>query len=133
MSQDPRTAVARRNEMLALLGSTLDGGFLKIYNGAKPANADTAITTQSLLATLGFGSPAFGTPSGGSVAANPISPGTIATTGTASWFRMFESDGVTVVGDGTVDTTGADMNVNSNEFRIGAQAACTSFVLSMPT
>lgn len=133
MAMDPRTAVARRNEMLDTLRVTLNSGLLKLYSGAKPANADTAITTQVLLATLTFAATAFAAATGGTSTANAITPGTIVATGTASWFRMFEADGTTVVGDGTIDLSGADMNMNSVELRTGAQAACTSFVLSMPT
>ena len=60
------------NAFLALLNN----GFLEIYGGTQPANADTAITTQPLLATLGFSATAFASSSGASANANTISSAT---------------------------------------------------------
>ncbi len=37
----------------------LDGGLLRIYAGTIPATADTPLTTQTVLATIAFASPAF--------------------------------------------------------------------------
>jgi hypothetical protein len=114
-------------------------GKLEIYAGAQPTDANTAITTQTLLSTLTFGSTAFGTPvasgSAGSkvvtATANTIASDTsAANTGTAAWFRCFKSDGTTVVMDGSVDTSGADLNLNTTSIVAGATVSCTSFTIT---
>ena len=49
-----------------------NGGTINIYDGAQPATADTAVTTQTLLATCTFGTPAFGAAAAGVATANAI-------------------------------------------------------------
>jgi hypothetical protein len=34
------------------LAPLLNSGFIEIYDGTQPANADTAVSTQNLIATL---------------------------------------------------------------------------------
>jgi hypothetical protein len=120
---------AAANAEANALAALLNGGFLKIYDGAKPADANTAITTQNLLSTLSFGNPAFAASVAGVITANAIaSDANAAATGTASWFRCYESDGVTVVMDGSVGTSGADLNLNSVAIQIHAQVSVSSFV-----
>ena len=51
-----RIAAATRNAMLDQLRTLLDagaaGGTIKIYTGTQPANADTALSGNTLLGTL---------------------------------------------------------------------------------
>lgn len=69
---------AAANAMIAAQAALYDGGSesatLSFYEGAVPATADTAITTQTLLCTLTMGSPAFGLATAGAVEANAIVP-----------------------------------------------------------
>lgn len=82
----------------------LNNGFLDIYDGTQPANANTAVTSQTKLARLSFGATAFGAASNGVATANAITSDSDAdATGTASWFRACTSGG-TAVYDGTVGT-----------------------------
>lgn len=121
------------NAEAAALGALLDNGYLRIYDGAQPANADEAVTTQTLLAELRFGSPAFGAPSNGAVAANAITSDSSANaSGTAAWYRCLSSDGTTVVLDGTVGTSGANLNLNSVGISAGAQVDVTAFTYTVP-
>jgi hypothetical protein len=120
---------AAANAEANALAALLNGGFLKIYDGAKPADANTAITTQNLLSTLSFANPAFAASVAGVITANAIaSDANAAATGTASWFRCYESDGVTVVMDGSVGTSAADLILNSVAIQIHAQVSVSSFV-----
>jgi hypothetical protein len=113
------------------LGALFDGGVLKIYNGTQPATADTAITTQTLLATLSLDTPAFGAAVNGILTANTITADPdAAAAGTASWFRAFESDGTTKILDGSVGTSSADLIMNSTSIQQHAQVSVTSFVLT---
>lgn len=101
-------------------------GYLRIYSGTKPANADAAIT-GTLLAELTFGATAFAGASNGVATANAIGADTAAdATGTATHFRAWKSNGTSPVFDGTVGTSGADLNLNSVAIQSGAQVSVTS-------
>jgi hypothetical protein len=106
----------------------LNSGKLRIYSGTQPATADTAITTQTLLAELTFNTTAFGAASNGVATANAITADSSAdNTGTATWFRALKSDGTTAVLDGSVGTSSADLILNSVSISAGAQVSVTSF------
>ena len=125
-------SVAVRNEGLNARTARCNNGTIKIYAGTKPANADTAITTQTLLVTLNFAATAFGAASGGVATANAITGNKAVAAGTASWARIYQSDGTTVVGDITVDTAAADMLVDTTQFVVNATITCDSLTLSEP-
>ena len=111
----------------------LNSGYLRIYDGAQPANADAAIGAQVLLAELRFGATAFAAASGGVAAANTITSDSSANaSGTATWYRTLKSDGTTVVSDGSVGTSGANLNLNSVAITAGAAVDCTAFVFTQP-
>jgi hypothetical protein len=120
-------------EANALVGSFTNGALLEIYNGSQPATPETAISGQTLLATVTLASPAFGSASNGVITANSISDVTITTSGTAAWFRLFKSDGVTVIMDGSVGTSGCDLNLNSTALSSGATLSTTSFTFTVPS
>jgi hypothetical protein len=128
---NPQLSDAAANAEAAAVCTLLNSGFLNIYSGSQPANANTAVTSQVLLATLTFGSPAFGNPSGGVATANAITPDTsAAATGTATWFRCTKSDGTTVVFDGSVGTSGCDLNINTTAIQANAEVDCSSFTFT---
>jgi len=79
-----------------------------IYQGTQPANANTAITDQTVLVQMTIGG-AFGTDSNGTLTITTPITGTAVTSGTASFFRITKSNGATVVMDGSVGTTDADL------------------------
>jgi predicted amidohydrolase YtcJ len=111
----------------------LNSGYLRIYDGTQPTNADTAIGAQVLLAELRFGATAFAAASAGVAAANAITSDSSANaTGTATWYRTLKSDGTTVVSDGSVGTSGANLNLNSVAITAGAAVDCTAFVFTQP-
>ena len=123
MSNNPLWYDAAVNAITALLNS----GTIKIYTGSQPAE-DGSIT-GTLLATLTFGSTAFGASSGGTATANTITSGTAGNTGTAGYFALEESGG-TVVATGTCGTSGADLNLNSTSISSGATVSCSSFTIT---
>lgn len=110
----------------------LNNGFLDIYDGSQPANADTAVGAQVKLARLTFGATAFGASVNGVITANAITAGTILATSTATWCRLWKSDGTTAVMDGTVGTAGTNVVVGSAAFQSGAQATITSATFTTP-
>lgn len=109
------------------LASLLNGGFIEFYTGTQPANANTALSGNTLLATLTFGNPAFGAAAAGVITANAIASGTAAATGTATFARLYKSDGTTVVMDVTVGTSGAGINLNTTSIVTGGLVSVTSF------
>lgn len=116
-------AEAAANAVTALCNS----GTITIWSGAQPTNANTAVGAQVKLVTLTFGATAFGAAGAGGIAtANAITAGTAVATNTAAWFRVFQSNGTTVVFDGSVGTAGCDMNLNTTAITSGANVSCTS-------
>lgn len=115
------------------LGTLANSGYIRIYDGTQPATADTAITTQTLLAELTFGNPAFGTSTDGVLTANSIGADTSANnSGTATWFRVFASNGTTVLWDGSVGVATADLVLNSVTIGAGATVSITSLQHTVP-
>lgn len=104
----------------------LDNGYLRIYTGSQPANADAAIGAVTLLAELRFAATSFGAAVAGLITANAIASVTAAANGTATWFRALKSDGTTAVLDGSVGTSGCDLNINATNIAAGATVAITS-------
>jgi len=113
------------NAQAVALATLCNGGYIRIYSGSQPANAMTAITSQTLGVTLTFGNPAFGAPVGGLLTANPITSGTAVASITPTWARIFKSDGTTVVMDVSAGASGANLTVGA--FTVGTIVSCTSF------
>lgn len=115
------------------VGNLMDSGYLRIYDGTIPTNANTAVGAQVLLAELRFNAASFPGASNGVITAGAITADSSANaTGTASWYRALQSDGTTVMWDGTVGTSGADLNLNSTAIQSGASVSVTSLTLTFP-
>src|SRR5690349_19410703 len=131
MANNPKRLAATANAACDAMAALANSGRLKIYDGSQPANAATAVTTQNVLADLTMNATAFGAAVNGVATANAITSDTSAdATGTATWFRLYKSDNSTVVLDGSVGTSGADLNLNTTSIVAGAQVSITSFTLT---
>ena len=96
------------NAEATALAALTNSGLIRIYSGLQPANANTPVSgTNTLLVTLTFENPAWGAPAGGVLTAHPITPGTAIGNGTATFARIVESNGTTVVMDYTVGLASA--------------------------
>lgn len=105
-----------------------NSGKLRIYSGTQPATGGTATT---LLAELTLNATFAPAASGAVLTLNAITQDSAAdATGTASWFRIVKSDGTTIVMDGTVGTSGADLNLNTTSIVVGGPVAVTSFTIT---
>ncbi len=114
------------------VGALLDSGFIDIYTTPQPANANTAISSQTRLAHLAFGATAFAGAIAGVAAANTITDETNATAGAAVWFRATKADASAVL-DGTVGVgSGFDYNIDSTAISAGATVHCSAFSLTAP-
>lgn len=103
------TRNAQQQGLITYAGS---GAIIHIYQGTQPANANTAISGQTLLVSLTI-SGGFGTDSNGTLTLGAVSDGTAVATGTAEFFRITKSDNSTVIMDGSVGTSSADLNLNN--------------------
>lgn len=141
-------STALSNKMLdtAPLRTVMNLGFIKIYAGTPPADADAAIGSATLLCTVSNNATATGLTLAATAAARTIAKngsevwsGVNAASGTAAFFRYV------AVGDtgaastteariqGTVGTGGADMNLSSVNLTSGAIQALDFGNFTLPT
>lgn len=114
MAKNTQLATAAANAAADAIAALANGGSIKGYTAGSgvPADANTAITDQVLLFTCTLANPAFGSAVAGVATANAIGSDTSAdATGTLAFFRVLKSDGVTCVWQGTVGTSGANLNL----------------------
>jgi hypothetical protein len=122
-----QNAAANAVTLLADAGS--QAARLRIYSGTMPTNANTALSGNTLLADLQMSDPAFGAASAGvSTAAAITSDSSADATGTASFFRVGSWDGTTFtpVFQGSVGTSGCDLNLSSVSITLGGTVSISS-------
>lgn len=111
--------------------AALARGFLRIYAGERPASPDRG-TSAPRLVELRFQSPAFDAAIDGVATARALATGVAQVTGTATWFRALESDGTSVVFDGSVGPRGADLLVSDPVIQRDAEVSVTRLTYSHP-
>lgn len=131
MAKNATWSLVERNKKLDAIRADFNSGFLDIYSGAQPADPDTAIGAQVLLASLTLNATAFPAASGGVLTANAITSDSSAdATGTAAWYRCFKSDHTTALHDGTVGTASANCIIATTSVVALATVSCSSFTLT---
>jgi hypothetical protein len=116
------TRHAQNEGLITYAGSS---ALFNLYSGTQPANANTALTTQVLLVSMPI-SGAFGTDTNGTLTlGSVIATGAVAS-GTAGFFRIFKSDGTSVIMDGSVGLSGADLILNTVDIVAGQSVDITS-------
>lgn len=133
MALNTKLSLAGRNAELNSTGLSplLNNGYLRCYTGTQPADADSA-TTGTLLFEQRFASTAFGAAASGAVTAAAISNVVALASGTAGYVRCFQSDGTTVVMDGSAGV-GATFNLNlsSTTITVGDTISGSALTLTM--
>ena len=130
MAHEIKVSTEAANVKANAFATAMNAGIIRIYNGAKPATANTAIGAQTLLGELTFGNPAFGAAVAGLITANAITKDASAdNTGIAQFYRLLKADGTTPMGDGTCGITGGGFdlempNVSITQF---GEITCTGF------
>lgn len=118
------------------IGALPNSGKLRIYDGSQPTDPDAAIGAVNLLAEFTLPADVFPAAaiSGnrGRLTANAISNTTGLFAATATWFRVWKSDGTTPLWDGSVGTASADLILNSTSISVGATVSITSWIHEMP-
>lgn len=146
-----RLSTGLRNNLAGTTGfaATFANGVIEIYSGTQPASADAAVT-GTLLGTVTLGSGAFtpGSPTNGltfDVAANgAVSKSGVwsfagVAAGTAGWFRL-KANGADAGAvsntlprlDGSIATSGADLNLSNISIAVGAPTTVDSFTFTFP-
>lgn len=119
------TTTIRSNRMTQVLNAVGDAGFIKIYSGSVPANVAASLGAAVLLAQLTTATP-FGTVTSGVLTLGTVTSDSSAdNTGTASFYRQTDSGGTAQI-QGSVGTSGADMNLNTTAIVAGATVSITS-------
>jgi len=118
---------------ITAIGTQLNSGFIDIYAGTQPADANTNTTgTEFILAELTFSSAAGAAVTSTWTAAFANTGATTATsTGIATFYRAYTSSRAAIL-DGSVSTASADMNFNTNNIVAGVSVAVTSYALVLP-
>lgn len=128
------TAIASCNAMVDLIDAGSGAGFVRIYTGSQPTDSDTS-ETGTLLVTITLQDPAFGaaadaSPGGRATMAGTPS-GTAAATGTAGYFRLYDSDENHIL-DGSAGTGSEDMVLDSASITSGQTVTINSFTHTAP-
>lgn len=117
-----------RNNMLNQITSRAGASaLLRIYSGSRPATGGAETTVLAQLTCNATFAPGA---SGGVLTLNAIASDTSANaTGTATWFRILQSDGTTHVLDGSVSTVAAgtgDLQLDDTSIVLGGTVAISS-------
>jgi hypothetical protein len=141
MPSNIKTSVFARNIQLNALAPAANHGFLRIYSGIQPSTPETAysITGQVCLCELRLNRVAFSPSKAAILIANPIADDIDArASGKASWYRVFQADGVTALWDGSVGVEARDPDkkpdliLNSVDIQQHAKIMVTEFNYSIP-
>ena len=146
-----RLSTQLRNNLAGTVGfaTSFANGVIEIYTGTQPATADSAVS-GTLLGTVTLASGAF-TPgaatngltwaasTGGAVSKSGTWSFNGIAAGTAGWFRLkgnaVDAGGASTVLprlDGSIATSGADMNLSNLSITIGAPSTIDSFSFTIP-
>jgi hypothetical protein len=148
-----RLSTALRNNLAGSTGfaASFANGVIEIYTGSQPASADNAVS-GTLLGTVTLNSGAFtpGTATNGltfaTAASGAVSKSGVwsfngIAVGTAGWFRLkgnavdtgaADSSAALVRLDGSIGTSGADLNLSNLSITVGAPTTVDTFTFTIP-
>jgi hypothetical protein len=132
-----RSSIVARKAALQALANMVDAaaspGTISIYGGVQPDSADEGVGNRPLLATLAFSKPAFGPPGNTAIGARPISDGEAIASGRATWARISDGAGNTLL-DADVGElgTGAMLTLSALALERGDVVRVAALVLRMP-
>lgn len=124
MAKDTRWTNAVRTLAAQGIDQEFDNGYLRLYDGSRPAGPSTAVTTQVLLAELRFAATAAASVTNGVITFNALTPDLSAdASGTVAWARALKADGSTAICDLSVDTSDANVIVPTTTITAGIEVA----------
>ena len=122
------------------LAEAIDAGtaaVIEIYAGTVPSNADATPSSPTLLGTLTCTAVAFASYSdtgtaGRATFGSITSDSSADATGTAAYFRIKTQTGGTVIAQGTVGTSSADLILNTVSITSGSVIAISAATIDLP-
>lgn len=112
------------NNITTLTDAGAGPGLLRIYDGTRPATGG-AVTT--LLAELTMSDPSFAAAAAGKIVGNSVTGDSSANaSGTATWFRLVDSNGNHVM-DGSCGVGSGDLQFNTTVVALGVTVNVTQF------
>ncbi len=134
MAKDTQLAVTAINAEADALARLLDNGYLRIYDGEKPADGNTALSGNTLMSEHRFSATSAPNAANGVLNFNPLTSPTALSGGTPIWFRALKSDGTTNVLDGTCGAAGSTSNLEFSAlpFVLGGVITIASFTHTIP-
>ena len=115
---------ACNDAMTTFIGSA---GKLVIYSGTRPSTGGAAGT---VLATFTLGTPFAGASASGVLTGNLPAGVNASATGTASWARVFKTDGTTICMDLSCGTSGTEVILNSTALQINVACSVSSIAIT---
>lgn len=122
-----------RNNRLDQITSTVsNAALLKIYSGTPPANTAAALSGNTELASLTCASPFASSASSAVLTVGSITSANALATGTATFFRIYDSGNTTCYIQGNVTATGGsgDMTLNTTYLTSGGSVTVTGFTIT---
>jgi hypothetical protein len=121
-------STAVRNGRQDFITTTIgSNGLLRIYDGSRPASGGAATTLLAELALSATSAP--GSASGVLTFSAITQDSSANATGTATWFRIVTSGGTFVI-DGSIATSGSDLNFTTTSIVATQPVSVTSFVIT---
>lgn len=130
-------AKAMVNALVALIDAGGSAGTVVVYSGSIPDLVSTALTTQTALATFTLSYPAFGgaidADPGARAIADTFNNVNASASGTASFARVFDSNGI-AVGQFTVGTSSltSELTLDSVSLVAGQPTIISSLRILLP-
>ena len=119
----------RNNQLNQVEGTIGTAPKLRILTGSPPANCASA-QTGTMLVELTLPSDWLSAASNGQVSKVGTWSATASASGTAGYFRVYDSSGTTAHMQGTVGTSGTDMIIDNTSINTGQTVTVTSFTLN---
>jgi hypothetical protein len=131
-------ASLRSSRLDAITTAATSGGAsaakIRLYTGSKPAGGASATATGTLLAELTFQSGFAAAATGGVLTltstSGVVASGTGVAAGDAGWFRLINGNTTATLLDGTVGTSGQDLNMPSVTIASTQPVQITSFTIT---
>lgn len=121
--------VVRNAELDSIEATIGTSPVLKMWTGAAPANC-AAADTGSLLVSMNLPADWMTNASGGTKTLQGLWSGIATGTGTAGYFRIYNTAGATCGLQGSVAASGADLNLTTASISIGDTVTITTFTLT---
>lgn len=130
-------AISMCNAVVDLIDTGGGAGNIVIYTGAEPAYANDAAGTE--VATCALNATAYAAAAADAVnhwadanlTASAVDASATGNVAAVTYFRVLKND-ASVVFQGTVGTSGADLNLNSTTIGAGAEVTITALEVRVP-